>query len=249
MLTKILSGGQTGTDRAVLDFAVAFDIDHDCWMAKGPTATYTKRIEQNVINADATLIFSLGPLTGGSALTMKLAQAHNKPCLHVDLNDTQKLVAAENINAWIADHKFRVLNVAGPRASKAPTIYDEVYDTLKAVLLLGTITDNIVDTGSRIGQGLPQTVDQAVERLVSELRLKDRVMLASMSKTQLEAYYTTLGLYIRNHYGLSSGNQALMASCRELSGNDHIREDQAATLIIVRLWETLTRTHTLRAVK
>lgn len=266
MLTKIISGGQTGADRAALDFAIEFDISHGGWIPKGrraedgvlpgkyhlqemSTSSYPKRTEQNIIDSDATLIFCHGKLTGGSALTVELAKKHNKPCLHVDLNYMEKMVAAENINAWIADHKFQVLNVAGPRASKDSKIYQEVYSVLGTVYLLETITGSLDDTPRRTGPGAPQTVEQAVERLTSELRLKDRIMLSKMPEHELDAFHTTLGLYIRNNFGLTMGNKPLMDSCRDLSGNKGITEDEAAIFIITKLWEDLNRTHKLRVVK
>ena len=89
MLTKIISGGQTGADRAALDVAIELDIPHGGWIPKGkkteagvipdkyqlkemPTASYPKRTEQNVIDSDGTLILTHGKLTGGSALTARM---------------------------------------------------------------------------------------------------------------------------------------------------------------------------------
>jgi len=88
MLTKIISGGQTGADRAALDITIEFGILHFGWIPKSkktedgvlpdkyklkemPTASYPKRTVQNVLDSDGTLILSHGKLTGGSALTEK----------------------------------------------------------------------------------------------------------------------------------------------------------------------------------
>lgn len=96
MITKIISGGQTGADQAALDFAIENDILHGGWIPKGrktedgvlsekyrleemPTASYPKRTEKNILDSDGTIIFSCGKLTGGSALTWKLAKQHDKP--------------------------------------------------------------------------------------------------------------------------------------------------------------------------
>ena len=103
MLQKIISGGQTGADRAALDFAIEFNIPHGGWIPKGrktedgvlpekyqlqemPTASYPKRTEKNILDSDGTLILSYGKLTGGSALTRKLTKKHSKPWVHVDLD-------------------------------------------------------------------------------------------------------------------------------------------------------------------
>ena len=96
MLRKIISGGQTGADRAALDAAIELGIPHGGWIPKGrltedgplpdryqlvemPTASYPKRTEQNVIDSDGTLIVTHGKLTGGSALTQKLARSMDAP--------------------------------------------------------------------------------------------------------------------------------------------------------------------------
>jgi len=106
MLQKIISGGQTGADRAALDVAIEFNIPHGGWIPKGrktedgvlpdkyqlqemPTASYPKRTEKNILDSDGTLILSHGKLTGGSALTVKVATKHDRPWLHVDLNNNK----------------------------------------------------------------------------------------------------------------------------------------------------------------
>ncbi len=90
MLTKIISGGQTGADRAALDVAIELDIPHGGWIPKGrktedgvlpdkyqlqemPTTSYPKRTEKNVLDSEGTLILSHGRLSGGSSLTIKIA--------------------------------------------------------------------------------------------------------------------------------------------------------------------------------
>ena len=105
MIKKIISGGQTGADRAALDVALKLNITHGGWIPKGrkaedgpladkyqlqemPTDSYPKRTEQNVIDSDGTLIISRGKPTGGSDFTREMALKHKKQLLHVDLNQT-----------------------------------------------------------------------------------------------------------------------------------------------------------------
>ena len=97
MIKKLISGAQTGADRAALDFAINNDIPHGGWVPRGrkaedgvipdryhvketPEPEYSRRTALNVMDSDGTLIFSHGPLTGGSALTEKLARKYNKAC-------------------------------------------------------------------------------------------------------------------------------------------------------------------------
>ena len=142
---KIISGGQTGADRAALDFAIENNIPHGGWIPKGRkaedgrlpdkyhlqemnTTSYSKRTEQNIIDSDGTVIISHGKLTGGSLLTQELAVKHNKPCIHLDINKTKIIDAIESLNAWIKKNKIEILNVAGPRASKDESIYKVTKD-------------------------------------------------------------------------------------------------------------------------
>ena len=148
MIDKIISGGQTGADRAALDFAIKHDIPYGGWVPKGrktedgtlsekyrlqemPTGQYVKRTEKNILDSDGTLIVSHGLLTGGSALTRELAQQHRKPWIHIDLEMISCPEAAGMIREWIERHGIKVMNVAGPRARKDPKIYEAVMDLLE----------------------------------------------------------------------------------------------------------------------
>jgi len=96
VIEKIISGGQTGTDKAALYFAIQYNIPHGGWIPKGRktedgalpvryalqemfAASYTKRTERNVLESDGTLIVSHGELPGGSALTGTFAQKYARP--------------------------------------------------------------------------------------------------------------------------------------------------------------------------
>lgn len=151
MLKKIISGGQTGADRAALDVAIKLEIPYGGWIPKGRKAedgtlpekyqlkemsspSYKVRTEQNVIDSDGTLIISHGELAGGSAVTQSFAKKHKKPCLHIDLNIISSFQAANEINDWILNNYIKILNVAGPRASKDPEIYKAASDILEAAI-------------------------------------------------------------------------------------------------------------------
>jgi len=274
LIEKIISGGQTGVDQAALDVAIELNIPHGGWIPKGRktedgilpdkyqvqemhTASYPKRTEQNILDSDGTLIISRGKLTGGSALTRKMAKKHGRPCLHVDVNKTNGFRAASIFISWVLEHGIEVLNVAGPRASKDPDIYKNTKDILKTVINLDIVQDNMPgllkspsESKNRLeGLLLPRTVDEAIERLISEMPLKVKVILANMKEVDLISLHPTLGLYIRDKFGLWSGNEELMESCGSLMGEKKINEDSASQFIIRKLWEKLRETHILRPVK
>lgn len=133
MKLKIISGGQTGADRAALDWAIARGVPHGGWCPKGrlaedgvipdryclketPDSDYAQRTEWNARDSDGTVIFSMTPeLTGGSKFTEIIARSHGKPCLHLAYEDIGS--AASRLARFLHDHDIHVLNVAGPRAS------------------------------------------------------------------------------------------------------------------------------------
>ena len=140
MIRKIISGGQTGADRAALNFAIKQNIPHGGWVPKGriaedgripdiyqllemPTDSYPERTEQNVIHSDSTVIISHSVPTGGSAYTAEMAKKHGRPWLHLDMEKTTVDEAAKRLRGWITDNSISVLNVTGPRESNNLDIY------------------------------------------------------------------------------------------------------------------------------
>jgi len=144
---KIVSGGQTGVDRAALDVALEQGIPCGGWCPQGraaedgpidqryplretPSADYAQRTEWNVRDSDATLVLTHGTPTGGTAQTIDVAARLGKPCLTLDL-DSQPHASA--VQAWASVYHVTVLNVAGPRESKCPGIYAQAAHFLRSV--------------------------------------------------------------------------------------------------------------------
>jgi len=263
MIKRIISGGQTGVDRAALDFAIKMDLPHGGWVPKGrmaedgpiparynlkemPSKNFPQRTERNVKKADGTLIFSHGKLTLGSDLTRKMALKHNKPCLHVDLNEISIFEAAEQIIQWVLENRIEVLNITGSRASKDPKIYRAVHELLETIYYMAISKENVVAIR---GVDIPKTVDDAVKRLIANMPLKFKVDLSKMNEGELINLHFTFGAFIRNQFGLWNQNVDLLTDCRELSGITFINPDDAAAFIIRELWERLSKTHRLRVVK
>ena len=95
----------------------------------------------------------------------------------------------------------------------------------------------------------PQTVDEAVTRLILELPLRDRTEIAKMSEEDLGGLHVSLGNCIKNEFDLWGENKQLLESCRSVSGEHNLHVDSAASVIIKELWKTLRETHILRVVK
>lgn len=145
---RITSGGQTGVDRAALDFALENNIEINGFVPRGrraedgeisekytnlretETDDYAERTRLNVINSDATLVLSRGKLSGGSLLTLDLAKNCGKPFLHTDFSTLTLEKAAAKTYEWLAMINCENLNIAGPRASEDAEIYQKTRDFL-----------------------------------------------------------------------------------------------------------------------
>jgi hypothetical protein len=140
---------------------------------------------------------------------------HRKQILGIDLNNTGHYDAASLIASWIRMQKVNTLNVAGPRTSKDSEIYRDVVTILEKTIQILRNEERIASAKPKRFKHLrpPKTVKNAVDRLISELSLKDKAMIANMAKVELSGLHITLGKYIRNEFGLWSCNEDLMASC------------------------------------
>ena len=152
MLKRIVSGGQTGADRAALDVALEHGLAIGGWIPKGrlaedgpiphryaglretDSAYPSVRTALNVCDSDATLILSHGPLQGGSLLTLEEARKLGRSVLHIDLAATPQSAAARQLCDWLRHVDPSTLNVAGPRASQDDAIYRSVVELLRTVL-------------------------------------------------------------------------------------------------------------------
>ena len=150
----IVSGGQTGADRAALDWARQHGTPHGGWCPKGrlasdgplPThyhlqetesAGYRQRTKLNVRDSDATLILNTGVLDGGTLQTLRFARTQGKPHLVIQLDNLTLDEAAIQVRDWLDEGRFNVLNIAGPREEKRAGIYAGVIALMDACFLGG----------------------------------------------------------------------------------------------------------------
>ena len=135
-LLKVVSGGQTGADRAALEVARKLRLPYGGWCPNGrrtekgrlpkvyrlvesPSSGYTQRTKWKVRDSDGTLIVNRGALDGGTLLTARLAREGLKP---VYIHQIGQRIETGRFRAWLVRHRIRTLNVAGPRESKRPGI-------------------------------------------------------------------------------------------------------------------------------
>ena len=182
MITKIISGGQSGADQAALDVAIALGIPHEAWIPAGwgeengivsgpynfremPTSSIPQWIKHNILYSNGTLILSHGKLTGGSAAVLESAEPRDRPILHVDLSGTGEFTAAQLIHSWFERNEIAILNVAGARAEKDPGMYNAATRVLETALYFGIIETNLLDP-ARPSPEAPRSVEEAVDRIL-----------------------------------------------------------------------------------
>ena len=138
LIERIVSGGQTGVDRAALDVAMALGLPVGGWCPKGrraedgvidprypltetPLAEYAQRTAWNVRDTDGTLVLLFNKPSPGTKGTIEEARVQGKALLLIDLTAYPKGI---DVTAWIVANGIQVLNVAGPRQSEAPGVYE-----------------------------------------------------------------------------------------------------------------------------
>jgi hypothetical protein len=154
LIEKIISGGQTGVDRAALDVAIKYNTAHGGWCPPGrkaedgvipikynlieaplydfldPDAIFKKRTELNVKNSDGTLIILRNEPARGTLYTITMTEKYYKPLMIYNL----LINNLDEIPEWLMNNKILKLNVAGPRESEENGIYEATYLLLQQYL-------------------------------------------------------------------------------------------------------------------
>ena len=151
MIKKIVSGGQTGVDRAALDAAIELDFPHGGFCPKGriaedgcidlkynlkqtPASDYETRTEKNVIGSDGTLIICRHKPNVGTLLTILLCAKHGKPVLWIQPKKKCTAFDLKKTLKWVETNHIEILNVAGPRASKDKEIYSITKTFIQSII-------------------------------------------------------------------------------------------------------------------
>lgn len=146
-MIKIVSGGQTGVDRAALDAALECGAVACGWCPVGRKAEdgaipdkyplrelegagYRQRTKRNVVDSDGTLIIYFAQLSGGTEQTVVFCIKEKKPYLLIDATELDDTRAVERTTQFITKHSINVLNVAGPRASSEPKAHEYTFNVI-----------------------------------------------------------------------------------------------------------------------
>ncbi len=148
---RVISGGQTGVDRAALDAALEAGVEcggwcpdgrlaedgriDDCYpLAELPGGGYLERTLANVVDSDGTLIIYFSELEGGTLATRQFCGERDKPFLEIDAGREDAAAAADEIASFVEHRGIRALNVAGPRASKQAGAYSYAKEVMMRYL-------------------------------------------------------------------------------------------------------------------
>jgi len=148
---KIISGGQTGVDRAALDVALKHEIKCGGWCPAGrldefgkipgrypvqelPGGGFTDRTLQNVKDSEGTVVIYPGELRGGSKQTVRFCVELKRPYQLIDASTIATEDPAKSIADFVHKNKIGILNVAGPRQSEWPEGYDYASRVLDILL-------------------------------------------------------------------------------------------------------------------
>lgn len=274
MIRKIVSSGRTGVELAGLDVAVKLGLDHGGWAPRGMrnehgslparyglnevvAMGFKHAMEQNIMNSDGTLLITRGSRSVETRYAVETALRCQRQLLHVDLSQHSAFEAASLTASWVSLQNIRVVFVTGPSARHDANIYDQVKKILETAVYLEFVktglhpelppmTRRATDTSQR---DAPRNVGEAVRRLKEALPLKDRAIIANLQPEELDHLGSGLSDYIKQNFGLYTGNTELLQSCAELGRLIQPLPDEACAVILRTLWRDLQTTHRLRIVK
>ncbi len=264
IVRQIVSGGRSGVERAALDLAIQLGISHGGWVAHGrmvddgrlasryrlsETALTDGPVsdEANLTMSDGLLLLSRGPLTGPATEVLAKAQARQHPYLLIDLDRHTRFQSSLLINSWLKSEQIEVLYITGPTDNEDHRIYLDTIECFRTAWWALMMAEPVAPRNVYANRpDRPRSLMEAVERLVRELPLKDKVTIANMSADEILGLNATLGRYVQKQFGLWEGNRDLIRSCRQAAERPHLADDEIATLIIERLARELRKTHKLR---
>ena len=272
MIEKIISGGHCGPERAALDAALRYGIPHAGWIHYIRTQERDKirdnynlkvipaldpraAIRQNVAHADGTLILAPAKLKGDSDYARHLTLKRGLQLLGIDLRQYSHIEAASLIAGWIEMHRVSRVYVTGSDDQAFGSSYRPARKIMEAAVTLSIAKPAFSPPREEYDENRPQgkapwpaTLPRAVDRLIADLFLKDKTRIAGMEPSELDELHPTLGGYIKENFGLLSGNHKLTRDCMQTQQTDAILPDEAAAVIIKELWKKLQVTHKLRII-
>jgi hypothetical protein len=219
--------------------------------------THETAVRRMILEADGALVIFCGNPGREGRLAIDLCRQLGCTRLLLDIQRQSAFSASQELAVWEEIHQVSTLFVTGSTEVECAGIQRKTAELLEAAFFLV-----MADTGlSRPLHGpqaiggpcadcQPTSVDDVIEQLSQVLSLRDRIRIARLKPTELASLNISLGQYIRKNFGLGeSPENHLLALCRTESNRAEMAAEDAISYLIRCLWETLTKTHTLRRVK
>ena len=214
-------------------------------------------MEQNIKNSDGTLLITRGRRSVETRYAVETALRYQRQLLHLDLSQHSAFEAASLTASWVLLHNIKVVFVTGPSAEQDTVIYDQAKKILETALYLELVKAGLHPENPRMApmpsdlpqEGMPRSVNEALDRLKEAMPLKDRAILANLRPEELDHLGGGLSDYIKQNFGLYGGNAALLQSCAEVGNLVQPLPDEACAVILRALWKDLQASHKLRIVK
>jgi hypothetical protein len=264
MLEKILSSGRSGAERAALDLALELGLScggtfpAEAAAERPPIDELTPLsgadadacLEQNVVESDGTLMITFGRLCGDTDLARRLSLRHGRQLLHIDAAKTELSAAAELIRSWIEVYGITVLHVTGVDEEKSTALYAAAASILAFAI---EPLQRRIGAGGRnrppVPGGRPATLQQAVNRIESEMTLREKAIFANTEGGAANRLFLPLVQTVVARFGLAGGNRLLLGSCRAAGKQPEMGPEEAALLILDALWKSLRKAYRIRVVK
>jgi hypothetical protein len=271
---KVVTSGESGVELAAMDLSLRLGIDCSGWVPKKPSKLHAdfiakyhfqqtdslgfqKAVENNIIDADGIILITRGEKNPRMRYAVRTALKHEKQFLNVDLKQYSQFEAASLMCSWLQIQKIKTLFITGPPQEMDDAIYKDTQKILETAFYLDFVKSGLgpglkgvrFNTSDKSAKIYPSTVEEAVERLKTELPLKDRILMSNMDSNELDLLLDGLGGYIKQTYGIYSGNEALIQSCAQIGNLNNPLPDEACQVILRSLWNNLQQTHKLRLIK
>ena len=239
MFRKIISGAHPGAERAALDAAMSLGIPHGGYIPWGRmteigtlpskyklqdlnTDNHLECIERNVKESTGTLIISVGELNDDSKYARKITIKNSHQVFVVDLELTPSFEATTIVYDWIQKYNIDELYIIGPFTYEYLNIDRHMTIIVEGALLLdlmdapqgSKVTDYYKDMYLQKLPVLPKTVDEAVDQMITDMTLEERVRMASFDKEELRVINYSMSIFIRNQLFMKDINKELFESCR-----------------------------------
>ena len=264
MLQKMISSGRMGSERAALDVALEMGIPHGGSVpaeAAGELRPFVGLtplsgaksvhcLEKNVVDSDGTLMITFGKPEGDTDMARRFSLQHGRQLLHIDAALTASAAAAELIRSWIEIYRISVVHVTGVDARDPDGLY------AAAVPILVFAVEAVRRKPARPAQeyplaphNRPVTLQQAVQRLTTEMSLRDKALMANTEDDGIGPLFEPMIRSVIVRFGISAGNELLVESCRSAVKKADMGPEEAAAAILRTLWKSLRDTHRIRIVK